>query len=54
MEQYTMLQLKEPIEVTHLSFQPIGCLKSMFRLRRNRVVDLHKQKLETVPEWNFM
>ena len=54
MEQYTMLQLKEPIEVTHLSFQPTNCLKSMFRLRRNWVVDLHKQKLETVPEWNFM
>ena len=26
----------------------------MFRLRRNQVPDLHKQKLKTIPEWNLI
>ena len=28
-------------------------LESIFHLRGNQVVDLHKQKLITVPEWDF-
>ena len=26
-------------------------LKAMFHVQRNQVIDLHKQKLKTVPEW---
>ena len=37
--------IHELFEITHL--------ESMFHLRRNQVVHLHKQKLRTVPKWDF-
>ena len=41
--------------VTFLTYQlfEMTHLESMFRLRRNQVLDLHKQKLKTDPEWNL-